>query len=253
MPLLAVLGNVSGVRFDPRKLDWLGSSSNFADDAHILMVRGDAAVKSIEDARRAGGPPLVLGSTAEGTSGNDVPTLLRDTPQHHDIDALVRDAVMTQRAGDPGGGVSSCNQKTRKGRTAMSEIRDVYSRITGKIIADLEQGIRPWHRPWNEVSTMHAFNQRILAEDFVRVRRPDERERYAAAQRQARIDPNPHQIDAVIFALRRLREGGCILADEVGLGKTIEAGLVIAQSRAEGAQRTARYARPQHQARGGVS
>src|SRR5258707_6063160 len=84
---------------------------------------------------------------------------------------------------------------------------------------------------------MHAFNQRILAEDLVRVRRPDDRERYAAAQRQARIDPNPHQIDAVIFALRRIREGGCILADEVGLGKTIEAGLVIAQSRAEGAQR----------------
>jgi Helicase conserved C-terminal domain/SNF2-related domain len=84
---------------------------------------------------------------------------------------------------------------------------------------------------------MHAFNQRLLAEDLVRVRRPDDRERYAAAQRQARIDPNPHQIDAVIFALRRLREGGCILADEVGLGKTIEAGLVIAQSRAEGAQR----------------
>ena len=84
---------------------------------------------------------------------------------------------------------------------------------------------------------MYPFNQRILAEDLVRVRRPDDRERYAAAQRQARIDPNPHQIDAVIFALRRLREGGCILADEVGLGKTIEAGLVIAQSRAEGAQR----------------
>src|ERR1700690_4257991 len=84
---------------------------------------------------------------------------------------------------------------------------------------------------------MYPFNRRILAEDLVRVRRPDERESYAAAQRQARIDPNPHQIDAVIFALRRLREGGCILADEVGLGKTIEAGLVIAQSRAEGAQR----------------
>ena len=84
---------------------------------------------------------------------------------------------------------------------------------------------------------MHAFNQRILAEDLVRIRRPDERKRYASAQRQARIDPNPHQIDAVIFALRRLREGGCILADEVGLGKTIEAGLIIAQRRAEGAQR----------------
>jgi Helicase conserved C-terminal domain/SNF2-related domain len=83
----------------------------------------------------------------------------------------------------------------------------------------------------------HKFNLRMLAEDLVRVRRPDDRERYAASQRQARIDPNPHQIDAVIFALRRLREGGCILADEVGLGKTIEAGLVIAQTRAEGAQR----------------
>src|SRR6267143_3459418 len=87
------------------------------------------------------------------------------------------------------------------------------------------------------MTTLHAFNLRVLAEDLVRLRRPDDRERYAAAQRQARIDPNPHQIDAVIFALRRLREGGCILADEVGLGKTIEAGLVIAQSRAEGAQR----------------
>lgn len=87
------------------------------------------------------------------------------------------------------------------------------------------------------MALQHQFNLRMLAEDLVRVRRPDDRERYAASQRQARIDPNPHQIDAVIFALRRLREGGCILADEVGLGKTIEAGLVIAQSRAEGAQR----------------
>src|SRR5438132_5481285 len=85
--------------------------------------------------------------------------------------------------------------------------------------------------------TLHPFNRRILAEDLIRVRRADDRERYAASQRQARIDPNPHQIDAVIFALRRIREGGCILADEVGLGKTIEAGLVIAQSRAEGAAR----------------
>src|SRR5208283_1490041 len=84
---------------------------------------------------------------------------------------------------------------------------------------------------------LHGFNRRILAEDLTRIRRPDDLERYSASQRQARIDPNPHQIDAVIFALRRIRDGGCILADEVGLGKTIEAGLVIAQSRAEGLQR----------------
>lgn len=84
---------------------------------------------------------------------------------------------------------------------------------------------------------LHPAQLRYLAEDLVRLRRSDEQRRYAAPQRAARIDPNPHQIEAVIFALSRLREGGCILADEVGLGKTIEAGLVIAQLLAEGARR----------------
>ena len=41
----------------------------------------------------------------------------------------------------------------------------------------------------------------------------------------------------MVFALERIPEGGCILADEVGLGKTIEAGLIIAQLLAEGAER----------------
>ena len=81
----------------------------------------------------------------------------------------------------------------------------------------------------------HPIQRRYLAEQLVRLRRADEEERYASSQRQGRIDPNPHQIDAVIFALKRIPEGGCILADEVGLGKTIEAGLVLAQLRAEGA------------------
>jgi ERCC4-related helicase len=81
----------------------------------------------------------------------------------------------------------------------------------------------------------HPIQRRYLAEQLVRLRRADEQQRYAAAQRQGRIDPNPHQIDAVIFALKRFPEGGCILADEVGLGKTIEAGLVLAQLRSEGA------------------
>lgn len=71
----------------------------------------------------------------------------------------------------------------------------------------------------------------------MRLRGARERRRYVASQRSARIDPNPHQIDAVIFALERLPEGGCILADEVGLGKTIEAGLVMSQLFAEGARR----------------
>src|SRR6266436_168873 len=85
------------------------------------------------------------------------------------------------------------------------------------------------------VATPHPIQRRYLAEQRVRLRRADQQQRYSASQRQGRIDPNPHQIDAVIFALKRIPEGGCILADEVGLGKTIEAGLVLAQLRAEGA------------------
>ena len=49
----------------------------------------------------------------------------------------------------------------------------------------------------------------------------------------ARVDLNPHQVDAALFALRSPLSNGAILADEVGLGKTIEAGLVIAQQWAE--------------------
>lgn len=84
---------------------------------------------------------------------------------------------------------------------------------------------------------LHPIQWRWHAEDLVRRRRSDEERRYTAPQRAGRVHPNPHQIEAVIFALSRLGDGGCILADEVGLGKTIEAGLVIAQLRAEGARR----------------
>jgi tripartite-type tricarboxylate transporter receptor subunit TctC len=79
MPLLGMIGNISNVQFDSRKMVWLGSSSRFANDANILIVRNDAPAKTIEDARRAGGEPLVLGGTAEGATSNDVPIILRDT------------------------------------------------------------------------------------------------------------------------------------------------------------------------------
>jgi excisionase family DNA binding protein len=49
----------------------------------------------------------------------------------------------------------------------------------------------------------------------------------------ARVDMNPHQVDAALFALASPLSKGVLLADEVGLGKTIEASLVIAQRWAE--------------------
>ncbi len=49
----------------------------------------------------------------------------------------------------------------------------------------------------------------------------------------ARVDMNPHQVEAACFALKSPLAKGVLLADEVGLGKTIEAGLVMAQKWAE--------------------
>jgi tripartite-type tricarboxylate transporter receptor subunit TctC len=79
MPLLGLLGNNPNVRFDPHKFTWLGSSSNFSNDAYVLIVRKDAPIKSIEDALRPGGPPLILAGTADGGSSSNVPKILHDT------------------------------------------------------------------------------------------------------------------------------------------------------------------------------
>lgn len=53
----------------------------------------------------------------------------------------------------------------------------------------------------------------------------------------ATVDINPHQIDAALFAFRSPLSKGVVLADEVGLGKTIEAGLVLCQYWAVGKRR----------------
>jgi tripartite-type tricarboxylate transporter receptor subunit TctC len=78
MPLLGLIGHNPNIRFEARKFTWLGSSSSYLNDAYLLFVRKDAVVQSLADARRPGGPPLILGGTAEGSTGNDVPILLRD-------------------------------------------------------------------------------------------------------------------------------------------------------------------------------
>lgn len=57
--------------------------------------------------------------------------------------------------------------------------------------------------------------------------------RIGSALLDAQVDLNPHQVDAALFAFRSPFSKGVILADEVGLGKTIEAGLVLTQRWAE--------------------
>ena len=58
-------------------------------------------------------------------------------------------------------------------------------------------------------------------------------EKLSATLSNAQVDLNPHQIEAALFAFRSPLSRGAILADEVGLGKTIEAGLVLSQKWAE--------------------
>jgi len=54
-----------------------------------------------------------------------------------------------------------------------------------------------------------------------------------SAMSGVKVDLNPHQVDAAPFAVQSPLSDGVLLADEVGLGKTIEAGLVLAQSWSE--------------------
>jgi hypothetical protein len=58
-------------------------------------------------------------------------------------------------------------------------------------------------------------------------------DRLSMALFDAAVDLNPHQIEAALFALQSPLSKGVILADEVGLGKTIEAGIVLCQFWAE--------------------
>jgi hypothetical protein len=77
------------------------------------------------------------------------------------------------------------------------------------------------------------FHQRIAAETLT-ARGGGGTTRLAPALAHSAVDLNPHQIEAAAFALAALPTGGAVLADEVGLGKTVEAGLVLAQLAAEG-------------------
>ncbi len=67
----------------------------------------------------------------------------------------------------------------------------------------------------------------LLLEQYSRYKKIALKESHYSCLLNAHIDPNPHQVNAFCAAIQALKTGGIILADEVGLGKTIEAGLVI--------------------------
>ncbi len=78
-----------------------------------------------------------------------------------------------------------------------------------------------------------AYQAKYFAHDLTRRCAPDSAEKLAGAVASAQVDLNPHQVDAALFTFKSPLSKGAILADEVGLGKTIEAGLVLSQKWAE--------------------
>lgn len=112
-------------------------------------------------------------------------------------------------------------------------------------------GRRP--RPWNGVGRenlavmswsgwLDRFVRHVASNDYQAKYYAHELQRSYASDHvgklagllfDAQVEPKPHQIDAALFALQTPYSPGVILADEVGLGKTIEAGIVISQYWAE--------------------
>lgn len=79
---------------------------------------------------------------------------------------------------------------------------------------------------------MTPYHAKYYAHELSRIG-GDGVDRIGRALFDATVELNPHQIEAAMFALRSPLSNGVLLADEVGLGKTIEAGLVLCQYWAE--------------------
>jgi superfamily II DNA or RNA helicase len=87
-----------------------------------------------------------------------------------------------------------------------------------------------------EISTqmnLTAYHAKLFAHELTKRSSSDNVDKLASVLSDAQVDLNPHQIEAALFAFRSPLSKGAILADEVGLGKTIEAGILLAQHWAE--------------------
>lgn len=78
-----------------------------------------------------------------------------------------------------------------------------------------------------------AYHAKYYAHELTRRHAADGVDRLSQSLFDASVDLNPHQIEAALFAMRNPLQQGVLLADEVGLGKTIEAALVLCQLWAE--------------------
>ncbi len=83
------------------------------------------------------------------------------------------------------------------------------------------------------VMQLTDYHAKYFAHELTKRCSADSMEKLAGAVAGAQVDLNPHQVDAALFAFNSPLSRGALLADELGLGKTIEAGLVLSQRWAE--------------------
>ena len=77
------------------------------------------------------------------------------------------------------------------------------------------------------------YHAKLFAHEITKKYSSDSLEKFAGILSEAQVDLNPHQVEAALFAFKSPFSNGAILADEVGLGKTIEAGILLSQQWAE--------------------
>ena len=77
------------------------------------------------------------------------------------------------------------------------------------------------------------YHAKYYAHELTKRRPSGDIEGLISTLMSAQVDLNPHQVDAALFAFKSPLSKGALLADEVGLGKTIEAGILLSQKWAE--------------------
>ncbi len=85
--------------------------------------------------------------------------------------------------------------------------------------------------------TITPYHAKYYAYELSKRANSDSSEKFGVTLMDAQVELNPHQVEAALFAFKSPYSKGAILADEVGLGKTIEAGIVLSQQWAENKRR----------------
>ncbi len=83
------------------------------------------------------------------------------------------------------------------------------------------------------MNKLTPYRAKYIAYELTRRFPSGSSEKFNVALMDAQVDLNPHQVEAALFAFKSPLSKGAILADEVGLGNTIEAVILLSQLWAE--------------------